>query len=96
MIYTKCRNKFNIRINSFYSKFSKIRLLTVSEVIKSMLCKDFNINEAYKYITEDLHLTISKNDIIEIYTEIRYIIYKYFYILYQAENLSIKYIHHNI
>lgn len=75
---SKCRYKFNIRINSFFSKFSKIRLLTVNEVIKGMLCKDFNIEETHKYLTQDLHLIISIKAIREIYSAIRYVLYKYF------------------
>ena len=34
----KCRNKFNIRINSFFSFFPKITLLILFEVIKCCIC----------------------------------------------------------
>ena len=34
----KCKKRFNVRINSFFSDFPQIRLLTISEVIKSILC----------------------------------------------------------
>ena len=34
----KCKKRFNVRTNSFFAEFPQIRLLTISEVIKSILC----------------------------------------------------------
>lgn len=45
---SNCRRKYNIRANSFFSEFPKIRLLTISEVIKCILCYNFNINDTFK------------------------------------------------
>ena len=61
-----------------------------------MLCKDFNIEETHKYLTQDLHLIISIKAIREIYSAIRYVLYKYFYIYYQSEYLATKNAHQNI
>ena len=67
----KCKKRYNVRINSFFEDFPQIRLITVSEVIKSMLCFNFNIKDTFKYLNDSLKLSIGKNAIKKIYKKIR-------------------------
>ena len=43
----KCRKKYSIRINSFFYSFPFISLKIISEVIKTFLCIECNLEEAY-------------------------------------------------
>ncbi len=51
----------NITINSFYEKFSKQKLSLISEIIKCFIVYDYNVNKAYKYITEEKNTFVSKH-----------------------------------
>jgi len=58
---SKCRRKYSITINSFYEKFSKQKLSLISEIIKCFIVYDYNLNNAYKYITEEKNTFVSKH-----------------------------------
>ena len=49
----KCRNKFNIRINSFFNYFPIITISTLYEVIKCFICLNFNKKKAYEYLNNE-------------------------------------------
>ena len=78
----QCRKKYPVRINSFYSKCSKIPLRIVSEVISCFLCKKFNVEKAKNLIDSEFGYNLSKRVISNIYKEIRNIIYKYMKFVY--------------
>lgn len=84
----KCKAKFNIRINSFFEKFSKITLKICLEVIRAMLVLNLNAKKAYELITNTLKENININTLRAIYKEIRNIICRYYFILYQSESLG--------
>ena len=86
----KCRAKINIKINSFFDYFSKLTLYNIYEVIKCFICFNFNKKKAFEYLTKEKNINISLKAIKEIYQKIRYILYRYYYILYQSEYLGPK------
>ena len=85
---SKCRKKYSIRINSFFSKFPYQKLGVVSEIINCFLNYEYNSSQALKYLQESKHLKISKTIILKAYKELRYVIYRYLYIRYQTEPLG--------
>ena len=85
---SKCRKKYPIRINSFFSKFPYQKLGVISEIINCFLNYEYNSSKALKYLQESKHLTISKTIILKVYKELRYVIYRYLYISYQTEPLG--------
>ena len=84
----KCRMKYQIRINSFYSQFPMIPLRIVSEVISCFISKEINTEKAYSYIKNEFNYTISKKKIYEIYTAIRNTMYKYMKFEYRTTLLA--------
>ena len=84
----KCKNKFNIRMNSFFEKFSKITLKVCLEVIRCMLVYNLNAKKTFYMIKNTLKENININIIREIFKEIRKIIARYHYIIYQSEYLG--------
>ena len=85
---SQCRKKYSITINSFYEKFSKQKLSIISEIIKCFLIYDFNVNKAYKYITEENNTFVSKQIISKVYYQIKRVISKYLKIEYQSNFLG--------
>ena len=88
---SQCRKKYSITINSFYEKFSKQKSSITSEImeiIKCFLIYDFNVNKAYKYITEENNTFVSKQIIPKVYNQIRRVISKYLKIEYQSNFLG--------
>ena len=62
LLYVEIQNvDENITINSFYEKFSKQKLSLISEIIKCFIVYDYNLNNAYKYITEEKNTFVSKH-----------------------------------
>ena len=84
----RCRMKYPIRKNSFYSKYSFFPLWIVSEIISCFFCKEFNAEKAKTYIINEFNYNISKNAIYNIYREIRECIYKYMKFLYETEYIA--------
>ena len=80
----KCRKKFPIIINSFFSKFAKQKLKLTSEIMKIFLDFDYNATKAYKYITNELNINCNKALIRKIYKEMRDTISKYLLIDYES------------
>ena len=80
--YYKCKNKFNIRVNSFFEKFSKITLKVCFEVIRCMLVYNLNAKKTFDMINKTLKENININTIREIFKEIRKIIARYYNIIY--------------
>ena len=62
--YYKCKNKFNIRVNSFFEKFSKITLKVCLEVIRCILVYYLNAKKTFDMIKN----TLNKNKNININT----------------------------
>lgn len=91
----KCRNRLSIRSNSFYKKFSKLNLRMISKVIKCFL-RELNDTAWYKYIKDELKLTISFETVEKIYNEIWDVIVKYYNVVYQSEIIGPKDSHKNI
>lgn len=83
-----CRLKYPIRINSFYSKFTFISLEIVTEVIKCCLSLNLNVEKAFEFMKNEKHKNVSIKQIYNIYSEIRNVIYEYYFRLYQNEKLG--------
>ena len=83
-----CRNRHQIRINSFFNNFPKIQLKTLSEIIKCFICYEMNANATFKYISSNFSISINIATIRNIFQEIRNVIFKYYYIVYQSELLG--------
>ena len=89
-INTKCRWRFQIRINSFFDRHSYISLKLCSEIIKCCLCLELNIGNTKKYINHERQTIVSKNVIRKVFASIRDILYKYMRFMYLTEKLSLK------
>ena len=87
---SNCRKKYPVRINSFFSKYPQTSLKAVSEVIKCFLIKKYNAEKCLSYLNNEANYHISKKTILDIYNDIREILYKYLQIIYQDEKLGIK------
>ena len=83
---TKYKNQFV----SFFDNFSKLTLYNVYEVIKCFICFNFNKKKVFENLIKEKDIIISLKAIKEIYQKIRYILYGYYYILYQSEYLGPK------
>ena len=87
---TKCRKKYPITINSFYTKFSRQKLFIISEILKCFLLFDFNAKKTREYINTQFDENVSGNVISKVYKEIRVVICKYLKISYQSNLLADK------
>ena len=86
----KCKKKFSVRNNTIFANFPKLKLTECFEVMKCCLCYEMNITAAYKYMTQSLKTTISKQAIRNIYKEIRNTLKRYYNISYKSEEFSIE------
>ena len=84
----KCKKGYNVRTNSFLEDFPQIRLIIVGGIIKSMLCLNFNLQDAFKDLNDSLKLNIGKATIRKVYKKIRYALYRYLYLYYRTELLA--------
>ena len=73
----KCRKKYPITVNSFYSLFQKQKLSLLYEIIKFFICYEYNTKKTYEYINNNYDVFVGKNIITKIYKQIRSIICKY-------------------
>ena len=53
-----CRKKFSIRKNSIYELFPFTPLLVISEIISCFIVKEFNISQAYEFLTTDKNIVL--------------------------------------
>lgn len=84
----KCRKKYSILINSFFSKFPKQKIQLICEIIKIFLNFDYNVQKAHKYITQELNVSCNKEIIRKVFKEMRIIITKYIMIDYESGKLG--------
>ena len=85
---SKCRKKYSILINSFFSKFPKQKIRLICEIIKIILNFDYNVQKAHRYINTELKISCSKELIIKVFKEMRITILKYIMIEYESGKLG--------
>ena len=84
----KCRRKFPVRINTFFSELPFHKLQEVYEILLCFICYDFNAEKAQKYLEDTKNIKISKNTLLSIYQEFRDVIHLYMNIVYETELIS--------
>ena len=89
-INSKCRQRFPIRVNSFFERHPYVSLKLCSEIIKCCICFEFNITKTKKYINTEKNTFVSTNVIRKIYESIRFIMYKYLRFKYITEKISVE------
>ena len=81
----KYKHTYNIRKNSFFEPFKRLKLNIVLETVKCMLCKQMNIEKTKIYLENTIKEKISKPSIRKIFKYVRETIKKYYEIEYVSE-----------
>ena len=81
-----CRKRYQIRCNSFFKYFPKIKLRIISEIIKSFICREMNAPSIINFLKSNYNIDVGIVTVRDILNEIR----KYFFDII-SQNTNQKY-----
>ena len=84
----KCRKKYPIKINTFFSELPFQKLHEVIEILLCFIYYDYNVEKANKYLEETKNIKISKITLLGIYQKIRDVTHQYMNNIYEIEFIS--------
>ena len=84
----KCKKRYQIRYNSFFEPFPKIKLKNISEIIKCFICREMSAPAIEAFLKNTYSIEINIITIRNILNEIRKIFYRYYIIEYQSNLLG--------
>jgi len=84
----KCKKIYSITTNSFFQKFPHSSIYDIYEIIKCMLCLNFNKVQTQKYLFNEKNIIASKTLIGKVFKEVRLVLYYYYCIIYEAEEFG--------
>jgi len=70
-----CRKRYQIRCNSFFKYFPKIKLRIISEIIKAFICREMNAPSIVNFLKSNYNIDINIVTVRDILNEIRKVFY---------------------